>query len=141
MEMPSTKRSYIMSQVKTKNSKPEMSVRKLLWKNGYRYRLHDKRLPGTPDIVMRKHRVAIFVNGCFWHRHGCKYSTTPKKNRDFWISKFERNIERDRNNIAMLLELDWRVLVVWECSLKRDPSDLENEILEWLTCEKSYAEI
>ena len=85
-----------MQAVKQKNTKPEIAVRKVLHFLGLRFRLHVKRLPGSPDIVLRKHSAAIFVHGCYWHRHsGCKYASTPKTNRDFWLPKFERNVERD----------------------------------------------
>lgn len=112
-------RSYNMSQIKGKNTKPEELVRKYLFAHGFRYRKNDKRLPGSPDIVLPKYRTAIFVNGCFWHGHaGCKYFVWPENNADFWKEKIQRNIERDNNNYCKLQNLGWKVLVVWECGLK-----------------------
>ena len=105
-----------MSAIKGKNTKPEIIVRKALHALGYRFRLHRKELPGKPDIILPKHRIAIFVNGCFWHRHpGCKYASTPASNIDFWNAKFEENTARDNRNYAMLKELGWKVVVIWEC--------------------------
>ena len=112
-------RSYNMSQIKGKNTKPEELVRKYLFAHGFRYRKNDKRLPGSPDIVLPKYRTAIFVNGCFWHGHaGCKYFVWPENNADFWKEKIQRNIERDNSNYCKLQNLGWKVLVVWECGLK-----------------------
>lgn len=101
------------------NTKPELIVRSLLHSFGLRFRLHRKSLPGSPDIVLSKHHTAIFVHGCFWHRHpGCKYATTPKTRQEFWIPKFEGNVARDARKEAQLQELGWRVLIVWECETK-----------------------
>lgn len=111
-------RSFNMSRIKGKNTKPEIRVRKWLWKNGYRYRLHATELPGKPDIVFRSRKILIFVHGCFWHRHGCKYSSTPKTNPDFWSAKFELNIRRDEKNLNILLSHEWHVLTLWECEIK-----------------------
>ena len=113
-------RSYNMSQIKGKNTKPEELVRKYLFAQGFRYRKNDKRLPGTPDIVLPKYKTVIFVNGCFWHEHkGCKYFVWPKSNPDFWKKKIETNMERDSNQILELEVLGWKVIVVWECELKK----------------------
>lgn len=112
-------RSAIMRRVGRANTKPELIVRSLLHSVGLRFRLHRKSLPGSPDIVLSKHRTAIFVHGCFWHRHpGCKYATTPKTRQEFWIPKFEGNVARDARKEAQLQELGWRVLIVWECETK-----------------------
>lgn len=112
-------RSYNMSQIKGKNTKPEELVRKFLFAQGFRYRKNDKRLPGSPDIVLPKYKTVIFVNGCFWHKHeGCKYFVWPKTNPDFWREKIERNVERDKNNYSKLRETGWKVIIVWECLLK-----------------------
>ena len=117
-------RSYNMSQIKGKNTKPEELVRKYLFSQGLRYRKNDKRLPGSPDIVLPKYKTVIFVNGCFWHGHkGCKYFVWPKSNVDFWEEKINQNIMRDSNKIAQLEELDWKVLIVWECELKKQIRD------------------
>ena len=112
-------RSRNMSAIKSKNTKPEIAVRKLLHSMGYRFRLHRKDLPGSPDIVLPKYKTVIFVHGCFWHRHeNCKYATTPKTRPAFWESKFNENIRRDRTNHNNLIKLGWKVLVIWECDLK-----------------------
>ena len=109
-----------MSRIKGKNTKPEEIVRKYLFSKGFRYRKNDKRLPGTPDIVLPKYKTVIFVNGCFWHGHeGCKYFVWPKNNAGFWKKKIEDNISRDKNVIEMLKRQNWSVIVVWECELKK----------------------
>lgn len=108
-----------MSRIKGRNTKPEELVRKYLFSKGFRYRKNDKRLPGSPDIVLPKYKTCIFVNGCFWHGHkGCKYFVWPQNNADFWESKIIANIERDRKKEAELNERGWKVLVIWECQLK-----------------------
>ncbi len=108
-----------MSRIKGKNTKPEELVRKYLFSQGFRYRKNDKRLPGSPDIVLPKHKTVIFVNGCFWHGHeGCKHFVWPKSNEEFWKNKIETNIARDKKKIKNLEELGWNVLTVWECKLK-----------------------
>ncbi len=105
-----------MSRVRGKDTTPEIKVRKVLHGLGYRFGLHASDLPGKPDIVLRKRRTAIFVHGCFWHRHaGCRYATTPKSKIAFWRQKFETNVARDRRNIRQLRKSGWRVLVVWQC--------------------------
>ena len=112
-------RSYNMSRIKGKNTKPEELVRKYLFSKGFRYRKNDKRLPGSPDIVLPKYKTVIFVNGCFWHGHeGCRYFVWPKSNPDFWKKKIEANILRDKQKIELLKSMGWKVLVVWECQLK-----------------------
>lgn len=112
-------RSALMSRIGPKNSKPEMIVRRLLHRLGYRYRLHRRDLPGTPDIVFPRRRKAIFVHGCFWHRHpDCKAASTPKTNIDFWLQKFERNVARDARNVAKLEAEGWSVLIVWSCETR-----------------------
>lgn len=109
-------RSRNMSRIRNRDTTPELAVRSLLHKEGYRFRLHRKDLPGTPDIVLPKYKTAIFVHGCFWHRHkGCKYSYTPKTNVEFWNKKFQDNLLRDKKNLKELEAEGWRVLIVWEC--------------------------
>ena len=110
-------RRRIMQAVRQKNTKPEVTVRRLLHRLGYRFRLHRRDLPGSPDIVLPKHRTVIFVHGCFWHRHGCKKTTTPKIRRNFWEAKFAANVERDRRKEEQLREAGWRVLTIWECQV------------------------
>ena len=113
-------RSYNMSCIKGKGTKPEEMVRKYLFSHGFRYRKNDKRLPGTPDIVLPKYKTAIFVNGCFWHGHeGCKYFVWPKNNAEFWKEKILQNIERDKRDFERLENAGWKVIVVWECQLKK----------------------
>lgn len=113
-------RSYNMSQIRGKNTKPEILVRKFLFKNGFRYRLHDKRLPGKPDIVLKKYNTVLFVHGCFWHGHkGCKYYKIPKTNTKWWKNKIESNIEKDKVNQKKLTANGWKVITIWECELKK----------------------
>jgi len=112
-------RSRRMSLIRSSDTSPELAIRKALHRLGLRYRLHGKDLPGKPDLVFPRHRVVLFVHGCFWHRHeGCKVATTPKSNTAFWKAKFERNVERDFQARARLEEMGWRVLIAWECDLR-----------------------
>jgi DNA mismatch endonuclease, patch repair protein len=112
-------RSYNMSRIKGKDTKPEMVVRKFLFANGFRYRLHDKKLPGKPDIVLPKYKTVIFVHGCFWHGHeGCRYFKMPQTNTAFWMQKIERNKEIDYSSKQDLIRLGYKVLIIWECELK-----------------------
>lgn len=116
-------RSKNMSHIPSKNTKPEETVRKYLFSQGFRYRKNVSSLPGKPDIVLPKYKTVVFVNGCFWHGHeGCKWFVPPKTNTDFWNKKFQYNIERDQRNYTKLEELGWRVLIVWECEIRHsDP--------------------
>ena len=119
----SEQRSRNMSAIKSKNTKPEIKVRKVLHSMGYRFRLHSKDLPGSPDIVLPKYKTVIFVHGCFWHRHeNCKYASTPKTRKEFWNKKFKENIKRDSEIQDKIKNLDWRSVVIWECETK----NLEN---------------
>lgn len=111
-----SRRSWNMGQVGSKNTKPELTVRSLLHRQGYRFRLHRKELPGKPDIVLPKYKTVIFVHGCFWHRHAnCPDASTPKTRTDFWLKKFSENKVRDEKNQTSLLSRGWNVIVVWEC--------------------------
>ena len=122
--MTPEQRHKIMSQVHSKNTGPERAVRHALWHKGYRYRLNDKRLPGTPDIVLPKYRAVIFINGCFWHGHrGCTKYVVPKTNEAFWREKIARNIARDELNAQRLDTLAWTVITVWECELSKKNLD------------------
>ena len=113
------KRSWNMSQIRCKDTKPEKIVRSLLHNMGYRFRLHKKNLPGKPDIVLSKYKTIIFVHGCFWHRHdGCKFAYTPKTRAGFWEKKFEGNINRHKKVEQELKDLGWKVFVIWECEIK-----------------------
>ena len=112
-------RSDIMRAVKRAHTAPEIVVRQVLHALGLRFRLHRRDLPGSPDIVLPKFRTVVFVHGCFWHRHpDCRYATTPKSRQEYWLPKFEANVERDARKEAQLRELSWRVLVMWECETK-----------------------
>jgi DNA mismatch endonuclease, patch repair protein len=112
-------RSWNMSKIKSKNTKPEITVRSLLHAKGFRFRLHNKNMPGKPDITLKKHNTVIFVNGCFWHHHkNCRRANIPKSNKDYWIPKIKRTQARDKKNINELKKLKWKVLVVWECEVK-----------------------
>lgn len=114
-------RSRNMSRIRAKDTKPELIVRKFLWSRGFRYRLNHKRLPGKPDIVLRKYRTCIFVNGCFWHKHeGCKYFVLPKTRTQFWQDKVSRNQERDIEVQKKLAEMGWHCITVWECELRSE---------------------
>lgn len=128
------KRSWNMSRIKGKNTKPEILLRSLLHKRGFRFRLHDKRLPGKPDIVLPKYQTVIFVNGCFWHRHqNCKYSYTPKSRQEFWLKKFEKTVSRDKEKRDLLSSMGWQVITVWECELKQETNQLVLGISNSLT--------
>jgi DNA mismatch endonuclease, patch repair protein len=108
-----------MSKIRSRDTKPEIALRKAFHRMGFRFRLQGHELPGKPDIVLPKYRTVIFVHGCFWHRHPeCKVATTPKSNTEFWQGKFDRNVERDTQNIAALEALGWNVLIFWECEIK-----------------------
>lgn len=127
------KRSWNMSRIRSKNTKPEIRLRSLLHKAGYRFRLHARKLPGTPDIVLPKYRSVIFVHGCFWHRHNdCANSTMPKTRIEFWESKFKTTVERDQDKIEKLRLAGWRVIIVWECELDKNDGLLIRRISEEL---------
>ena len=141
-------RSKNMSAIKRANTKPELFIRHLLFDAGYRYRLQANKIPGHPDLWMKKYNTAIFVHGCFWHRHkGCTLAYMPKSRLDFWNSKFEKNIQRDKNVLAQLEERKIRCLVVWECTIKQaqkkngDPYLILKAIEDFLLSEKQYQEI
>ena len=133
-EREQARRSANMAAIRSKDTKPEMIVRRGLWKRGFRYRLNHKRLPGHPDLVLRKYRTCIFVNGCFWHGHLVDSNTMensacckiPTTNRDFWVAKIRRNKERDRDEQRRLAEMGWHCIIVWECELK--PSKREETL-------------
>ena len=117
--MTREQRHRCMAAVKGKDTKPEMMVRRYLHSLGYRYGLHNKKLPGSPDLVLRKYRSVIFIHGCFWHGHkGCKYYRLPKTNEEFWQEKITRNKQRDQESVRLLREKGWNVIIIWECELK-----------------------
>ncbi len=126
------KRSEVMRSVKGVDTGPERLVRSSLHRMGYRFRLHRSDLPGRPDIVLPKHKIVIFVHGCFWHGHpGCKHSARPRSHTDFWTRKLDRNIQRDKANIRALRRTGWRVLVIWECQIqaKREIDEIIRELM------------
>ena len=118
-----------MSRIRSTNSKPEEIVRKYLFSKGFRYRKNVNKLPGCPDIVLPKYKTVIFVNGCFWHKHNCPRFVWPSSNQDYWIPKIQRNIERDRLNVAELQKKGWHIITVWECELKKKNRELRLERL------------
>ena len=126
----SEQRSKNMAAIKSKNTKPEIKVRKILHSMGYRFRLHSKDLPGSPDIVLPKYKTVIFVHGCFWHRHeNCKYASNPKTRQEFWNKKFTENKKRDSEIQEKIKILDWRSIVIWECETK-NIENLRDKIID-----------
>ena len=138
-------RSRMMSGITAKNTKPELMIRKLLFNSGFRYRLHNRSLKGTPDIVLKKYRAVIFVNGCFWHGHNCHLFRLPKSRTEFWKKKIQSNRERDAINRKILREEGWRVGLVWECAVKGKIAKTSDLIIckirDWLNCNKAMLEI
>ncbi|QDT93852.1 very short patch repair endonuclease [Gimesia algae] len=130
------KRSKLMSRVRSKDTKPEKIVRKLLHSTGYRFRLHRKDLPGKPDIVLPKYHAAIFVHGCFWHGHDCPKGRRPITNREFWDDKLEKNKKRDARNTKLLKSEGWKVIVIWECETQK-PDTLQKKLKKRLSIEKA----
>lgn len=130
--MTPKQRSNCMSRVRGKNTTPELTLRKWLWAEGFRFRLHSK-LPGKPDIVLPKYKTVIFVHGCFWHHHeGCRKSNLPKTNVEFWQNKIESNIRRDKANKIDLEKLGWKVFIAWECEIKKNAQKVLDDILTLL---------
>ncbi len=128
----SEQRSRNMSAIKSKNTKPEIKVRKILHSMGYRFRLHSKGLPGSPDIVLPKYKTVIFVHGCFWHRHeNCKYASTPKTRQEFWENKFNANKIRDQKILKEIKSLGWKFIIIWECEA-RNIQSIEEKIKRFL---------
>lgn len=130
-KLSAEKRSWNMSRIKGRDTKPEIAIRSLLHRMGYRFRLQRKDLPGKPDIVLPKYKTAIFVHGCFWHAHGCKDSGIPKTNTEFWQKKLADNVQRDARKQQELQDSEWNVLVIWECQLKH-PLELAESLQEAL---------
>lgn len=129
-------RSKNMRAIRSKNTQPEILIRKLLFASGFRFRLHVNTLPGAPDIVLPKHKVAIFVHGCFWHGHNCPLFRLPQTRQEFWQTKIGLNRDRDLRDVGALQSAGWRVLVVWECALKgrgrREAADLRDRLSDWI---------
>jgi DNA mismatch endonuclease (patch repair protein) len=130
-------RSFNMSRIHSKDTKPEEIVRKYLFRKGFRYRKNDSRLPGKPDIVLPKYKTCIFVNGCFWHAHiGCKYSVWPRTNKEYWDEKLKNNQLRDEKNYSTLRQLGWKVITIWECEVKsNNHADRLNRLIHELELE------
>lgn len=128
-------RSKMMSRIGRRDTKPELALRRALHGRGFRYRIDDRRLPGSPDIVLPKWQTVLFVHGCYWHRHiGCPKATTPSSNAEFWNNKFRQNVERDAKNLEQLASAGWRVGIVWECAIGSEPSiDLQDRLYEFIT--------
>jgi len=117
-------RSYNMSRIRAKDTKPEMFVRRFLHANGFRYKLHDNTLPGKPDIVLPKYKTVIFIHGCFWHGHlGCRYFVVPKTRTQWWLNKIDRNRENDSRTAERLRKESWKIIIVWECDLKKEKAE------------------
>ncbi len=135
-------RSRMMAGIGSRNTKPEVALRRALHALGFRYRLHDRRLPGSPDIVLRRFRAVCFVHGCFWHRHpGCRYTTTPATRAEFWQEKFRANVRRDRAARDALLDAGWRLAIVWECALRKHGGPaLADSVAEWLRSDRRLYE-
>lgn len=138
-------RSRMMSSIRGKNTAIELAVRKALFSKGYRYRINDSKLPGKPDMTLKKYNAVIFIHGCFWHVHDCHLFRYPSTNQDFWKQKLENNKLRDIDTTKKLMDMDWRVLVVWECALKgkhkKDFDQLIDEIETWLHGDSIHSEI
>ncbi|WP_451972035.1 very short patch repair endonuclease [Azospirillum endophyticum] len=134
-----------MSRIRARDTKPEMLLRRALHHAGLRYRLHDRNLPGTPDIVMRPRGAVIFVHGCFWHAHNCPLGVIPATRREFWTAKLERNRQRDQGDVHCLLAAGWRVATVWECALtgkaRHDPAQVVAALTSWLSGDSDRLEI
>ncbi|WP_313335436.1 very short patch repair endonuclease, partial [Sphingobium yanoikuyae] len=136
-------RSYNMSRIRGKDTKPELKMRRALHALGLRFRLHRRDLPGTPDIVLPRWNAVIDIRGCFWHRHaGCRYATMPSSNVTFWKTKFTSNVTRDNRTSESLDKLGWRVAILWECSIRREGENrIAHRLLEWLANGTSHIEI
>jgi DNA mismatch endonuclease, patch repair protein len=141
-------RSFNMSRIKGKDTKPELLIRKGLYRRGFRYRLHVKGLPGKPDIVFTKYKAVVFINGCFWHYHDCYLFKMPATRQEWWQNKLEKTHQKDRGNINNLLMAGWRVLVVWECSFRKTKKieskkiiEVVEQIEEWLFSGTDYKEL
>ncbi|GMU18828.1 MAG: hypothetical protein AMXMBFR12_00200 [Candidatus Babeliales bacterium] len=136
MENAPNIRSKMMAAVKNKNTAPEINVRKALYAKGMRYKLHNKKLPGNPDLVFAKYKAVIFINGCFWHKHNCRLVQIPQTNQEFWIDKLNKNAYRDEMNLAKLQEIGWRVKVIWLCVLKNkktfSSAEQLDDIVQWI---------
>lgn len=137
-------RSRMMSGIKSKNTKPEIILRKQLHGMGFRYRLHDRRLPGTPDMVFPKYHAVIFIHGCFWHGHECHIFKWPSSNTEFWKNKINTNKERDNGNKQKLLDTGWRIAIVWECAVRKSGytgQSVARRLADWLSGDSAWLEV
>ncbi|QVM84308.1 very short patch repair endonuclease [Novosphingobium decolorationis] len=136
-------RSLMMSRIRGRNTRPELALRRALHAAGYRYRLHRRDLPGSPDLVFAQYKAVIFVNGCFWHRHSdCRFATTPATRTEFWQQKFDANVARDRRNRSQLRIAGWRTGIVWECSLKESGAQkVASKLADWLKSSSDLLEV
>lgn len=131
--MSQSQRSALMSRIRSSNTTPEVAVRSMLWREGFRFRLHAKKLVGRPDIVLSKWRAVVLVHGCFWHAHeNCRLFRLPTTRSDFWQQKLASNRDRDRRTLLELEQTSWRVAVVWECALRNDPEGLSEALSQWV---------
>jgi len=139
------KRSRMMSGIRGKNTRPEIVLRKALFRHGFRYRLHDKRIPGNPDLVLRKYDAVIFINGCFWHGHGCHLFKWPKSRAEFWREKINSNMARDQRNLGACREAGYRVAIVWECALKGRGKlpfhEVTNKVIDWIRSDEPVLDL
>lgn len=126
-------RSRMMSSIKGKNTSPELTIRKALHSRGFRYRIHPAELPGKPDLLLPKFKAAIFIHGCFWHGHDCRYFKTPKTRTEFWLKKIEGNKARDQKQTEALISRGWRVLIIWECAIRQMKSEKSTTLIELVT--------
>lgn len=137
-------RSRMMSGIRSKNTKPELIIRKALHRKGFRYRLHVKELSGRPDIVLPKYRAVIFVHGCFWHGHDCRFFKVPSSRTDFWLNKIETNRQKGQQTVEELVSDGWRICIVWECALRggsKDPNFLADRIAGWIHGNEPFLEV
>jgi DNA mismatch endonuclease, patch repair protein len=137
-------RSRMMSGIKCKNTRPEILIRSMLHREGFRFRIHVTGLPGKPDLVLKKYKAVIFVHGCFWHRHDCKYFKWPKSRSDFWKAKLNKNHIIDEHNLMKLFEKGWRVCIIWECAIRESKDNLveiRKKVGDWLKKGSSFLEV
>lgn len=135
-------RSRMMAGIKGRDTQPELLLRRSLYALGFRYRIHVGKLPGRPDMVFPKYHAVLFVHGCFWHRHTCRFATNPSSNNLFWEQKFQGTVERDAKSLAKLQEMNWRVGIIWECALKKQElAKISARVSDWLLSEKQFLEI
>jgi DNA mismatch endonuclease (patch repair protein) len=134
-------RSRMMSGIRGKDTKPELAVRRGLHALGFRYRLHQRKMPGNPDIVLPRYGAVVFVHGCFWHGHDCRHFKQPMTRQEFWRTKIGRNRENDQKHLAALLETGWRVGPVWECAIRMDPAVAVQRLSEWLLSDDELCEV